>query len=138
MIEELSMNLCNASNENNSSWVNESTQALNRPNTSLRESGSYQQKTQASNQGFPPTNPANTQKSFAKKHDPNQAKPTVRATQQQWEEEKGDIETEESVPQRKYIGKLNKSLEEFFLREVVEEPSYIDELSMMKHYNMNK
>ena len=34
----------------------------------------------------------------------------------------------------KLEGKLNKSLEEFFLKDG--ESSYVDEISMMKHYNM--
>ena len=34
----------------------------------------------------------------------------------------------------KLVGKLNKSLEEFFLKDG--ESSYVDDISMMKHYNM--
>lgn len=35
----------------------------------------------------------------------------------------------------KLMGKLNKSLEDFFLKDGPEESSYIDDISMMKHYN---
>ena len=37
----------------------------------------------------------------------------------------------------KLMGKLNKSLEDFFLKDGgPEESSYVDEISMMKHYNI--
>jgi hypothetical protein len=36
----------------------------------------------------------------------------------------------------KIVDKLNKSLEDFFLKDGPEESSYVDEISIMKHYNM--
>lgn len=39
------------------------------------------------------------------------------------------------VKLKKLMGKLNKSLEDFFLKDGPEETSYVDDISMIKHYN---
>ncbi len=64
-----------------------------------------------------------------------------RTPQQRKKQESLQMAIEESLPTSskkmkltKLEGKLNKSLEEFFLKDG--ESSYVDEISMMKHYNM--
>lgn len=46
-----------------------------------------------------------------------------------------DMTSSKKIRLNKLMGKLNKSLEDFFLKDGPEESSYVDDFSMLKHYN---
>ncbi len=51
------------------------------------------------------------------------------------DEDPGPITSSKKIRLKKLMGKLNKSLEDFFLKDGPEESSYVDDFSMLKHYN---
>lgn len=51
------------------------------------------------------------------------------------QEETSPITSSKKVKLKKLMGKLNKSLEDFFLKDGPEEISYVDDFSMLNHYD---
>lgn len=64
---------------------------------------------------------------------PQKAEPQL-ATQFS-QEDMSQITSSKKIRLNKLMGKLNKSLEDFFLKDGPEESSYVDDFSMLKHYN---
>lgn len=50
-------------------------------------------------------------------------------------EDVSPITSSKKVRLNRLMGKLNKSLEDFFLKDGPEESSYVDDFSMLNHYN---
>lgn len=60
---------------------------------------------------------------------------SIRVDELPFEAEPSPIISSKKIRLNKLMGKLNKSLEDFFLKDGPEESSYVDDFSMLKHYN---
>ena len=58
----------------------------------------------------------------------------ISSSQLKQKNEISPLKSNKKVRLNKLMGKLNKSLEDFFLKDGPEESSYVDDFSMIKHY----